>query len=256
MENMKKVKYNLHIIGDYNNKKILLIHGMGFYWENCFSNIVKELKERYCILIPELSGHAPNSEGYVNSVSSSAEQILRELTIKEFNKIDCIYGISLGASIALEIAMNNKISINKLILDGGQFESMEDKKCEYARIISEEFKKIIEGKHMSSYILEQMGYLTNNDINVLKPLMYLDVSFSALYKAALAAYSYDIREREEKLNMNVIIMFGGNEIYAKRSISYIEDKCIKPLTICDYPNRGHAEVLSKAPHEICKIIER
>ena len=31
----------------------------------------------------------------------------------------------------------------------------------------------------------------------------------------LVAYDYDIKERIEKIRMNVVIMLGGNEIYAK-----------------------------------------
>ncbi|WP_243128198.1 hypothetical protein [Clostridium niameyense] len=73
---MKKEKSKLHIIGDSHNKKVLLIHGMGFYWEKCFFSIINELKKKYCLLIPELEGHNLDSVGEISSVYSSANNII------------------------------------------------------------------------------------------------------------------------------------------------------------------------------------
>ena len=252
---MKREYCNIHIIGNPKGKKILLIHGMGFYWCKCFSSIIKELKEKYCLLIPELKGHAPNCKEHINSVYESAIEIESELKYEDIEEIDLVYGISLGAAIALEIAIRNNITLNKLILDGGQYKSIGDKKFEYAEIISKEFEKITKGNHMSSIVQQQMGYLKNNDIEVLKPLMYLGISGTSLYKAALSAYSYDIKHVNKKLNIDIAVIFGGNEIYAKESVEYIKDICSKPLIIYQYDNMGHSEVLSKCPYEICKLID-
>ena len=54
---MKKGSYNCHFIGNVNNPKVVLIHGMGFYWEKCFTPIIEALELEYCLIIPELEGH-------------------------------------------------------------------------------------------------------------------------------------------------------------------------------------------------------
>ena len=41
---MKKGSYNCHFIGNVNNPKVVLIHGMGFYWEKCFTPIIEALE--------------------------------------------------------------------------------------------------------------------------------------------------------------------------------------------------------------------
>lgn len=252
---MKKENCKIHIVGDIKNKKVLLIHGMGFYWKSCFKNLIKLLSDQYCLLIPELEGHAPGSKGEIKSVYSCGEMIIKTLLTIKINEIECIYGISLGASIALEIALKNKFKINKIILDGGQYESMGENTNNFAYIISEEFQKIINGNHMLAEVQTQMGYLENNDIDVLRHLMYLDINLQTLYKSAYAAYSYDIKDRKEKLNMNVILICGGNEVYAKESIPLIQEKSLNPVNSYIFPNKGHAEVLSKESNEICKLIE-
>lgn len=40
-----KVNYNLNIIGNNDMKKVLLIHGVGFNYENCFNKIINKLKK-------------------------------------------------------------------------------------------------------------------------------------------------------------------------------------------------------------------
>ncbi|WP_243128199.1 hypothetical protein [Clostridium niameyense] len=146
--------------------------------------------------------------------------------------------------------------IKKLILDGGQYESMGIMKKMYAYVISKEFQKVINGKHIKSYIQKQMGYLKNNDIDVLQNLTCKNIKFNCLYKAALAAYSYDVVNRPEKLDMDVTIMYGENEIYAKRSVAIVNKKCLKPLNVFECKGMGHGEALSKKPIEICKLIEK
>lgn len=38
---MKKGSYNCHFIGNVNNPKVVLIHGMGFYWKNVLLRLLK-----------------------------------------------------------------------------------------------------------------------------------------------------------------------------------------------------------------------
>jgi hypothetical protein len=112
------------------------------------------------------------------------------------------------------------------------------------------------GKHMTSYVQKQMGYLQNNDIDVLQPLTCRNISFRCLYRTALAAYSYDISDRNEKLAMDVIIMYGENEVYAKRSIPIVEKKCQRSLNVFECKGMGHAETLSTKASDICAFIQK
>ena len=124
MTNLKKGLFELHIIGDPSKKKVLLIHGMGFQWKFCFKKVIEELKRNYCLILPELGGHNMQGLGGFSNVYECADEIITSIRNHRIEELDCIYGISLGASIAIEIALRDCIRINKLILDGGQFESM------------------------------------------------------------------------------------------------------------------------------------
>ena len=183
-------------------------------------------------------------------------QIITSIRNHRIEELDCIYGISLGASIAIEIALRDCIRINKLILDGGQFESMGIMKKIDAYFMAKEFQKVIQKKRMWSYVSKQMGYRNGNEIEVLYPLCCKRIQFDTLYDAALAAYGYDIKKRMEKLRMKVVIMYGGNELFAAKSVSLVKEKCVSECEVYAYDNMGHSEVLSLHPEKLCEIIRK
>ncbi len=74
---MKKEQSKLHIVGDNSKQKVMLIHGVGFYWETCFESIVNDLKDKCCLLIPELEGHCYVPNEFIVSVNASANNIIK-----------------------------------------------------------------------------------------------------------------------------------------------------------------------------------
>lgn len=194
--------------------------------------------------------------GGFSNVYECADEIITSIRNHRIEELDCIYGISLGASIAIEIALRDCIRINKLILDGGQFESMGIMKKIDAYFMAKEFQKVIQKKRMWSYVSKQMGYRNGNEIEVLYPLCCKRIQFDTLYDAALAAYGYDIKKRMEKLRMKVVIMYGGNELFAAKSVSLVKEKCVSECEVYAYDNMGHSEVLSLHPEKLCEIIRK
>lgn len=115
---------------------------------------------------------------------------------------------------------------------------------------------LIQKKRMWSYVSKQMGYRNGNEIEVLYPLCCKRIQFDTLYDAALAAYGYDIKKRMEKLRMKVVIMYGGNELFAAKSVSLVKEKCVSECEVYAYDNMGHSEVLSLHPEKLCEIIRK
>lgn len=200
--------------------------------------------------------HNMQGLGGFSNVYECADEIITSIRNHRIEELDCIYGISLGASIAIEIALRDCIRINKLILDGGQFESMGIMKKIDAYFMAKEFQKVIQKKRMWSYVSKQMGYRNGNEIEVLYPLCCKRIQFDTLYDAALAAYGYDIKKRMEKLRMKVVIMYGGNELFAAKSVSLVKEKCVSEFEVYAYDNMGHSEVLSLYPEKLCEIIRK
>lgn len=250
---MKDVS-NLHIIGEKNEKKVLLIHGVGFYWQTCFEKLIKQLENHCCVIVPELEGHSKQPSNVMTSVMNTADIIVDELKNAGIETLDLIYGISLGASIALEICLKKQIKLKCVFLDSGQYESMGEMTQQFSEIMTQQFLGILKGEHLMSPVKENMGYYRNQDIEVLQPLIYPEITENVLYHAFRSAYSYDIQERKEHIDTKTLIMLGGNELYAKKSIQLIEEKCLLKPKVLEFPEKGHAEVLSLEPEKIANMI--
>lgn len=250
-----RANYNLNIVGNTDMKKVLLIHGVGFNYKNCFNEIINKLKKNYCVLSPELPGHGSKTIGILNSVEDVAKDIEESLLSEGINHIACVYGISLGASIAVQIAFNGKIKIDKLIIDGGQYESMGEMIEQFSSVMSEQFINLKNGIHLIEEVREGMGY-GDNDITVLTPMMYSKIEKTTLYEAFKMAYSYDIKNKKERFTMPICIMFGSRETYASKYIKLIKSKSLDSVEILSFANVGHAEILGTNPDLILNEIEK
>lgn len=250
-----RANYNLNIVGNTDMKKVLLIHGVGFNYKNYFNEIINKLKKNYCVLSPELPGHGSETIGILNSVEDVAKDIEESLLSEGINHIACVYGISLGASIAVQIALNGQIKIDKLIIDGGQYESMGEMIEQFSSVMSEQFINLKNGIHLIEAVREGMGY-GDNDITVLTPMMYSKIEKTTLYEAFKMAYSYDIKNKKERFTMPICIMFGSRETYASKYIELIKSKSLDSVEILSFANAGHAEILGTNPDLILNEIEK
>lgn len=202
-----------------------------------------------------MPGHGSKTIGILNSVEDVAKDIEESLLSEGINHIACVYGISLGASIAVQIAFNGKIKIDKLIIDGGQYESMGEMIEQFSSVMSEQFINLKNGIHLIEEVREGMGY-GDNDITVLTPMMYSKIEKTTLYEAFKMAYSYDIKNKKERFTMPICIMFGSRETYASKYIKLIKSKSLDSVEILSFANVGHAEILGTNPDLILNEIEK
>lgn len=107
-------------VGNFNGKRVLLIHAM-FVTSESFSDLIEYLKDDYFIIIPTLDGHDVNENSIFLSYEDEADKILAYLQDNDIKNLDFVLGTSLGAIIAFEIYKRNRIHINKVYLDGGPF---------------------------------------------------------------------------------------------------------------------------------------
>lgn len=253
---MKKDVYNCHFIGYKENPKILLIHGMGFYWNNCFRKIIDELKSIYFLIIPELEGHHNIKEATNIKITECIEWLENILISNHINKIDAVYGISFGASIAVEFARRKNITVHNLILDGAQFVDQGMMKRLSSWIMAWQFKRVLSNKKLFSYIKRQMGYINKDEVAILKPMMCDRISFQTLEQSAYECYNYNINNGNEKIESKVWFICGSGENFALQSEKLISNAALLPIHKRVYQGKGHAEVLSQHPEEIVDIIKK
>ena len=109
---------NIHEFGADKNKIIVLIHPSLVMWDY-FEYILSILKEEYYVIVPALPGYdEENPNENFTSVEEIADNLLGWLKEHKIEKVDLLYGCSMGGSIALKMFSNHGIKIRNIICDG------------------------------------------------------------------------------------------------------------------------------------------
>ena len=109
---------NIHEFGADKNKIIVLIHPSLVMWDY-FEYILSILKEEYHVIVPALPGYdEENPNENFTSVEEIADNLLGWLKEHKIEKVDLLYGCSMGGSIALKMFSNHGVKIRNIICDG------------------------------------------------------------------------------------------------------------------------------------------
>lgn len=107
----------IHTFGNIDNPKMLLIHGALTPWQ-IWNEQIEFFGKEYYVIVPSLDAHTIESPSEFNSIKEEAEKIEHYCSANSINNFDVVCGISLGGAIANVLWGNQKVKINKLILDG------------------------------------------------------------------------------------------------------------------------------------------
>ena len=109
---------NIHEFGRENPKTLLLIHPSVVKWDY-FETVVPLLQKDYHLLIPALPGYDFENHSDFTSVEQIAAELNAWLQENGFDKLDAVYGCSMGGSIALLVALGQRVPIRHCVMDGG-----------------------------------------------------------------------------------------------------------------------------------------
>lgn len=108
----------IYEFGKENTERIVLIHPSLVTWDY-FEYVIPLLEKHYHLLIPALPGYDLNDDSSFGSVESIALQLANDLANMGIQEVDTVYGCSMGGSIALRMAVDGKLRIRNIVMDGG-----------------------------------------------------------------------------------------------------------------------------------------
>lgn len=249
---MSRELSKVHFFGNRHKPAILLIHGMGFYWEKCFGNMLPVLEKRYYCIVPELAGHHNTLKNEIINIEAIAENIVKECIEHGVSEFKIVYGCSFGASVAAEIASEQEIPVRTMVLDGAEFVDLKWQKIISAFIMAMQFRRLAKGKHMNAYVRGQLGYSGRDEISIFQRLMCEKISFKVLFRTAYACYKYRI-ETKKTITSNVLCVHGGKENFSEESFLIIKEKTSGNVSKEVFDSLGHAEALSCFPEKLVDI---
>ncbi|WP_105617807.1 alpha/beta fold hydrolase [Vallitalea okinawensis] len=104
--------------GNKENKAIILIHGYSISWKMWIPQI-DVFSQEYFIIVPILDGHDTENSSTFTTVEKAATDIINYVIQIYGNHIFAVCGASLGATIGIEILAQNRLNIDKAIIDAG-----------------------------------------------------------------------------------------------------------------------------------------
>ena len=108
----------IHEFGKENDETIVLIHPSLVMWDY-FEYVIPLLQERYHLIIPAIPGYDEERAGDFTSVEDISEKLTDWLISHGVTDISCVYGCSMGGSIAAKLLADQSVNIRSAIMDGG-----------------------------------------------------------------------------------------------------------------------------------------
>ena len=106
------------VFGNKSNKAIILIHGYGISWKMWMPHIDVFIKD-YFVIVPILDGHDTENSSTFTTVEKAATDIIDYVTQIYGEHIFAICGASLGATIGVDVLAQDRLKVDKAIIDGG-----------------------------------------------------------------------------------------------------------------------------------------
>lgn len=104
--------------GDVNSQVLLFYHGSCTHW-SWYKDSLDELSKKYFLIVPILDGYDKNNKTDFISVEKSVKETTDYLVIKGYKRIHGIYGISLGGAMVIRMLAENRIHVDKAVIDAG-----------------------------------------------------------------------------------------------------------------------------------------
>ena len=108
------------VMGDRNNPVVVLLHDAGLNHRQ-YKAAAKVLAKRYCVVLPDLSGHGDSRTHFV-SIEEEADALVQFLQREFKGEVELIGGSGLGGMVALEAASDMPFARLNLFLDGVSFQ--------------------------------------------------------------------------------------------------------------------------------------
>lgn len=242
------------LFNEYGNKEnlsILSLHGMLQDWHSQYETL-KDLEEKYRLIIPAIDGMYPNSPDFTSFVKQ-CEQIEDFVNKNYDGHLHCVHGVSQGATILSELLSRNKIKIDMAILDG-IYVAHQGKICAWlgCRLFRRLKKNNGNFPKAISVVMKLMG-LSEDDLKMLDATYY-GFTDNTLKANLYENYTYRANPDISNTDTKVYLWCGSKEPYAKKSHNILK-KYLKNYEEEIFEGYGHGEMFWKEKDKYIKKID-
>lgn len=233
--------------GDKKNKSIVLIHGMATTAKSCFEPLIEYLSDYYVVLV-EVDGHIPGDDHVLESFEGACADIERYIQAEFDGHIYCLGGLSMGASMTVEIMGRNNIKADKAFIDAAFIVNMGPvMRKVYTSLFVFFIDWVKKGhnipKFVYDFIYDNMFGKGNRGV---VDKLYLGVEKETIKTVCGFVYKYAIHDEIKDFAGDALFIYGSNEPYARKGAKLLKEH-LQSLEIREIENMGHAQYIYNYP---------
>ncbi|MCA1057201.1 alpha/beta fold hydrolase [Rossellomorea aquimaris] len=219
--------------------KIYMLHGFMGTAETHFMNQIERFKDSYEVVAIDLPGHGASTVTAAENYIEETIQFVLNL-MKQKGK-GYIMGLSLGASLAIHIAMRERDLVKGIILTG------------YSPFIPEEFQELMEKQYQYFLQIEEHDQEAAEQFKNLHGDKWKTTIKNVLEKMTYHYPSVSGKEIES-LHSPALVLNGSEELYEVESALFMK-KHNPNISIALIPDAGHTANIDQ-PEVYNGIVER
>ena len=108
----------IHEFGDRSGRTVVLIHPSLVMWDY-FEYVIPLLEQDFHVVVPALPGYDPDGQGDFTSIEEIAAELEDRLLQTGCGEVACMYGCSMGGSVAVRMLADRRLNIRSAVIDGG-----------------------------------------------------------------------------------------------------------------------------------------
>jgi pimeloyl-ACP methyl ester carboxylesterase len=241
--------------GIRNNKTVVLIHPSLVMWDY-FENVIPLLEKDYHLVIPVLPGYDPKQKSDFSSVEGIAGQLENQLLEEGINELDCIYGCSMGGSIALRFLADRKIPVKSAVIDGGI--TPYQLPWIITRLIAlKDFLMICMGKFGGIRLLEKAfstDEYSKEDLEYVAKVLKM-ISYRTIWNTFDSCNNYDLPDPFETDTRKIEYWYADKEAEERKwDIAYVKER-IPQTVFREFEDIGHAGMALLRPEEMAERLK-
>ena len=110
---------NIYEFGGADQKSLVMIHGACMSWD-MFQESIDDLKTDFHVFAVAVPGHDLKTDENFTSVEEIAGQIETELISRGSQKIDVLYGLSMGGGFVIRMLADNMLHVKHAVMRAGK----------------------------------------------------------------------------------------------------------------------------------------
>lgn len=241
--------------GNPNLEKIIFIHGFESPYQ-IWNDYIEHYKEKYCVIVPILPGHNVNEKEDFESFQKCVEELENYYIPKYGSKVFAIYGMSMGGVFASQIWENQKLTIDKLIMESSPLLGFENFMIS---ILTKQYLMLThKAQARDKKVVKQAinSMITEDKLDIFMELL------AHISDTTIVNYMKEIGRHKLSCGIDsprteIYYLYGGkiNELLFRKVAKFIEKNYPNAITM-RLSGKGHCEDALLKPQEHIKLLNR